>query len=119
MVSAFPFLLSWSEVAPLLLRITIAAVFLHKTYKSLRSSRDHGDKAIAVVEGLVAIFLLIGLFTQVAALILAIDLLIRLIQKALRKEVLSAGVNYYILLLIMALCLLVSGPGLLSFDLPV
>jgi uncharacterized membrane protein YphA (DoxX/SURF4 family) len=58
------------------------------------------------------------LWTQLAALLNAVILVIKLGIKAREKKLLSDGINYYILLLAMAVSLLFTGPGLFAFDLP-
>lgn len=117
MTSVFPSLLSWSELAPFLLRLTLGAVIIYSGYSALRSKNENPtEKLIGIVEILASILLVIGLWTQLAALVVAIDLVVRLAFKVKNREFLTNGVNYYLILLIIALSLLVSGAGLLAFD---
>lgn len=119
MLSVFPDLLSYQMVAPLLIRLTLASVFLYWSYKTLVKSKPNTDqKVLSLVEGLLALLLVIGLWTQVSALALALDIITRLLQKHTRKHFLSDGINYYLILLILAISLLFTGPGFLSIDLP-
>ena len=76
------------------------------------------NKIVAIIEAVVGILLLIGLWTQLAALVVILDLIIRLIRKIKNRSFLSNGVNYYLILLVMAISLLVTGAGFLAFDLP-
>lgn len=70
-----------------------------------------------LIEVIIAIFLIVGLYTQLAALINAIILIFKIGFKINEKKFLTDGVNYYVLLLAMAIALLFMGPGVLSFDL--
>lgn len=74
---------------------------------------------ISLMEGIASLFIIIGLFTQVAVAIIIIDLLVRLIIKIRSKAFFSDGVNYYFIILILAISLLLTGPGFLAFDLPI
>ncbi|MDE2038348.1 MAG: hypothetical protein KGI69_03990 [Patescibacteria group bacterium] len=118
-LSLFPSLLTWQLAAPLMIRIVLGAVFIHWAYKELRNpvATIHA-KGLCVIEGLAGILIFIGLYTQGAALVAAIDLVIRLIGRISKKAFLTDGVNYYLLLLVLAASLMVTGPGFLAFDLP-
>lgn len=118
MLSIFPSLLSYQMLAPLLIRLTLGIIFLFWTYKTLRSRPNTNKKIIAVIEGLSGLLLVIGLWTQIAALIIAIDLLIRLYGKYQNKSLFSDGINYYFILLILAISLLFTGAGFVAIDWP-
>lgn len=119
MLSIFPGLLTYQMLAPFIIRILLSAIFIHFAFRELnRGSRDPKFKAPFILEGICGLLLLIGLFTQIAALILAIDLLVRLIKKIQSRSFLSDGVNYYLILFVLALSLLFTGAGFLAFDLP-
>lgn len=127
MLSVFPSLLSWGQIAPLIIRVTIAAVILFWAYKTLRnwsalsSQKTTSSFTIlsaAVLETISGILLVIGLWTQIAALYVTIDLIVRIIGKVKNKAFLTDGINYYVLVLVMTLSLLVLGSGMWSFDLP-
>jgi uncharacterized membrane protein YphA (DoxX/SURF4 family) len=76
------------------------------------------QKAIGIIEGVAGILLVIGLWTQVAALVVFVDLVIRLVERIMKKAFLTDGVNYYLVLLVMAISLMVTGAGWIAFDLP-
>lgn len=118
MLSIFPDLLSYQMLAPFLIRLTLGTIFIYWTYKILRSHPDTNKKIVAVVEGVAGILLIIGLWTQLAALVIAIDLIIRLYNKYQTKSLLTDGVNYYLVLLVLAVSLLFTGAGFVAFDLP-
>lgn len=118
-LSLFPSLLSWGLISPLLIRLTLGAVFLFWSYRAFRNkSASSQDKGVAIIEFLSGILLVIGLWTQAAALVILIDLIVRIVGKIMKKQFLTDGVNYYFVLLILALSLLVTGAGFLAFDLP-
>ena len=71
-----------------------------------------------MIEGVAGILMLIGLWTQGAALVIIVDLIIRLVAKIKSRSFLTDGVNYYLFMLVIAISLLLTGPGILSFDLP-
>ena len=117
MLSLFPTLYAWQEVSPLLIRLVLGAVFIHWAYAGLRASGANGWwKLLAAVEGLAGIFAVVGLWTQLAALFLGVDLLVRIIGRITKKAFLTNGVNYYLILLVLAVSLLVTGAGWLAFD---
>ncbi len=120
-LSIFPYLLSYQQLSPFLIRIvlgvTLAYFGYHKTLGNGQSSGSN-SKIYGVLEIVVAVFLIIGLWTQLAAMLNAIILVIKLGFKAKEKKFLTDGVNYYILLLVMAISLIFTGPGFLAIDYP-
>jgi uncharacterized membrane protein YphA (DoxX/SURF4 family) len=118
MLSLFPSLLSWSQLSPFLIRLVLGVVLLYQAYKDMKSRGATGNKKIlGAIEAIVGILLVIGLWTQLAALIAALDLVVRLFFKAKSRAFLTDGVNYYLILLVLALSLLFTGAGLFAFDL--
>ena len=81
-------------------------------------NKQIGKLSIGFIEGVSGILLMIGLWTQIAALIIFTDLIIRTINKIIKKAFLTDGVNYYFILLVMAASLVFMSAGLLAFDLP-
>lgn len=121
MLSIFPFLLSYQELSPFLIRLVLGITLAYFGYRKIKGhGQSSGSNSVlyGVAEILISIFLIIGLYTQLAALINAIILIIKLAFKARNKQLLTDGVNYYILLLAMAISLMVTGAGWWSFDLP-
>ena len=118
MLSIFPSLLALEGFAPLLLRLTVGAVFALWAYGKLKKRASSQDTVLGCVEGLVALGLILGVYTQLAALIAAVILGARLVQKVQQKAFLTDGVNYYLILFIISVTLLLTGPGFLAFDLP-
>ena len=120
-LSLFPYLLSYQQLAPFLIRIVVGVTLAYFGYhKILGSGQSSGSnsKIYGWVEIIIAIFLIIGLWTQAAALLNAVILLIKLGWKIKEKKFLTDGINYYILLLVMAISLVFTGPGFLAIDYP-
>lgn len=118
-LSVFPYLLSFQQLSPVLIRLVLGAAILFWSYKGLRTiSQSSAKKAFDVLEGLVGLLLLVGLWTQVAALIAAVSLAFYIVQQIRTKTFLIHGVNYTLILLVLAISLLVTGPGWWAFDYP-
>lgn len=121
MLSLFPSLLTWDQVSPLIIRLTLGitlAYFGWRKIKDRGTSSGSNSHLYGGIEIIVAVFMIVGLFTQLAALINAIILVIKLTFKAKEGKFLSDGINYYILLLVMCISLMLTGAGLFAFDLP-
>ena len=119
MLSLFPSLLSYQRLAPFILRVVLGVIFIYWEYRTFRnSSSTLNAKAVAIIEMIVGIFLVIGLWTQAAALVASIDLIIRLIERIQKRAFLNEGINYYLIMLAIAISLLVTGAGFVAFDLP-
>ena len=120
MLSLFPSLLSWQEASPLAIRVVLAAVLIHWAYRALRAPGTAAwARALAVVEGIAGALILIGFWTQLAAAVVALDLLVRIGERVAKKSFLTDGVNYYLILLVLALSLIVTGAGWWAFDLSI
>lgn len=117
MPSIFWPLLTWQLAAPLLIRVTLGAVLIHWAYREFKSGRSSAKiRIVSGLEGVVGILLVIGLWTQGAALVAAIVLATKLGGRIRSKAFLTDGVNYYLILLVLALSLLVTGAGFWAFD---
>jgi len=122
MLSLFPGLLAYEQIGPLLIRLVLGITLAYFGYRKIiakGTSSGSNAKAYGGIEAVIAVFLTIGLFTQLAALLNAIILVIKLAFKWREGKLLSDGINYYILLLVMAIALIFMGPGFLAYDLHV
>ena len=120
MLSIFPSLLAYEQIGPMIIRLVLGIVLAYFGYrKILNKGTSSGSNARAYggVEIIIAVFLIIGLFTQLAALLNAIILVIKIGFKARDKALFTDGINYYVLLLAMAITVIFMGPGFLAFDL--
>ena len=121
MPSLFPYLLSYQQVAPFILRVVLGITLAWFGYKKIQqrgTSSGSNSVIYGTVEIIIAMFLIIGLYTQLAALLNALILIIKIGFKIRDKAFLTDGVNYYVLLLAMALSVVFLGAGIWSFDLP-
>ncbi len=121
MPSLFPYLLTYEQLAPLIIRIVLGITLAYFGYQKIKGQgKSSGSNSVmyGAVEIIIATFLIIGLFTQLAALLNAVILIIKIGYKIRDKAFLTDGVNYYVLLLAMAITLAFSGAGFLAFDLP-
>jgi putative oxidoreductase len=133
MLNTFPLLLSYSFFSPLILRLAIGIIFISYGYVKLTSNRAKeisffesiGFKpgkyyafGFGVVEALIGLMLIVGLYTQIAALIAFIISLLCVIAKNKYPEKFPNQAKYYTLLLVISLSLMLSGAGPFAFDIP-
>lgn len=134
MVSVFPQLFDYSFLAISVLRITLGAIFILFAYGKLFRERTERiaffDKLslrpaivffsiVTGLEFLAGIFLTIGLFTQVMALVTGTLMVFATLIKWRRPDVLPYNtVEFYVLLAIVSFSLTFLGPGSFSLDLP-
>lgn len=117
-LTTFPHLLDYGLAAPLLLRLTVGFFILVLTLDVYKKSWRWAIFFYAIV----AILLVLGLYTQLSAIagviILKADFYINYWKN--RKEIRVSKEMYmlYTLADIILLSLLVTGPGFFAFDLP-
>jgi len=120
MISLFPTFLAWNQLSPFLIRVTLGLIFVYWSYKGLQKPLSTAQaKTASTIEGLAGILLVIGFWSQLAALVIGLDLLVRLTDRIMRKSFLTDGVNYYLILLVLAISILVTGAGWFAFDLAI
>lgn len=134
MLSLFPQLLDFGTFGPVFLRIGLAVVFVAHGYPKLFKKENFLGTAqffesinikpgkfwvlvVGVVEFFGGILLLAGLFTQLAALLLAVNMLVAIL-KVKRQKGFANGYEFDLILLLSALALVVLGAGAFSLDLP-
>jgi uncharacterized membrane protein YphA (DoxX/SURF4 family) len=133
MLNPFPSLLIYSMLAPFFLRLVAGFIFIDlgllawKTERegwiiSLKAMRipkpEAAVKALGVIEAIAGIMLLIGFYTQIAALALAVLTLGEAYIEYKDPAILKRNLTFYILLFAISLSLLFSGAGAYAFDLP-
>ncbi|OHA92332.1 MAG: hypothetical protein A3J09_02565 [Candidatus Zambryskibacteria bacterium RIFCSPLOWO2_02_FULL_51_21] len=133
MLNPFPDLLAYSILAPLFLRLVLGLIFIDLGFLKFRSEKQRwitsfealylrpADLFVAVY-GIIQIagglLLLIGLWTQVAALAFAILTGIELGIELSMREVLKRDITFYLLLFVISISLLLTGAGAYAFDIP-
>ncbi len=133
MLNPFPDLLAYSLLAPLFLRLVLGLIFIDLGVLKFRGERERWLASFealylrpadffVVVYGIVQIvgglFLLFGLWTQVAALAFAILTGTELLIEWRMREVLKRDLTFYLLLFVISISLLLTGAGAYAFDIP-
>ncbi|MBI2025511.1 hypothetical protein HYT04_01855 [Candidatus Kaiserbacteria bacterium] len=113
MLSVFPEILFLSPLAPFLIRVALGIIFGLAGWTHFQR-QDIASRGLSVVEFVIAIALVVGAWTQPAALLASIVTLMWLFQPTSRVYARST----VLLSLIMALSLIVTGAGAFAFDLP-
>ena len=118
MLSLFPYLLSWNQISPFIIRLVLGGILLYWSALRLRKvGKSNKDYIYGVADVILGVLIVIGLWTQAAVILVGIDLIVRIIEKIRNKAFLSQGVNYYLILLALCLSLLLTGAGRMAFDL--
>lgn len=132
MLSVFPELLTFSLVAPFILRITIGGfmVFLGirrrkvevVTWDSLWSDTKIGSvplgPVLAKIQIVIGIFIFIGLYTQIAVLLALAFIWLEYYKKSKALQTTLHELWLTIFMTAINISLLFLGAGLLAFDLP-
>lgn len=118
MLSLLPGLLAFEQLAPFLLRLTLGFIFIHWAYKVWKIKTESKQAISSILFGVLGFLLIIGLFTQLSGIVSTIYFGIKLFGKFKEKTLLTDGVNYYLILFIVSVCLIISGAGVFAFDLP-
>lgn len=125
MLSVFPALLTFGIFAPLILRLALGAFFLltsvHRFSERPKQQREL-VWAIAALEFVAGVLLVLGFLTQIAALfgaVYAVALLVLREQHNKKLDMLvTAELFVYIFIFAAAVALILAGPGALAIDLP-
>lgn len=131
MLNTFPSLLTYSFFAPTLLRVTVALTFAYIAYVQYKRREEIAKMRVPmvgkiggliwvalVIEALMALALLVGYCTQIAALL---GLLLSIKHYVYAKKyplVIPLGRADYIFIFVICLSILLTGAGAFAFDLP-
>ena len=113
MLSVFPSILFLAPFSALLIRIALALFFVHAGWNHL-ARENKGIRALSVLEFATAISVASGAWTQVGALAGIVITILWLSVPSTRV----ASKIATLLALVMCVSLLVTGGGVLAFDLP-
>lgn len=126
MLSLFPELLDWSFFAPTLLRITIAFFMLQAAREifDLAKKEPAGENArtfpiLALLLAVLAILFFTGYLLQVAAAIGFSFASIAYILRGRGTKYLTRSREFYLLVLVVCLSLIVLGAGAFAIDIPI
>lgn len=133
MLNPFPELLMYSFFGPLILRLVLGLIFIDLGVLKLRSEKERwlasfetlglrpADLFVplyALLQIIGGLLLIIGLWTQVAALVFAIFTGVELYVEWKVREILKRDMVFYLLLFIISLSLLLTGAGAYAIDIP-
>jgi len=116
MPSIFPELFNYSHLAPFILRVFLAIILLRMVYLNLKG-REKCPKICVVIQALSAGLLLVGFLTQAAALLTILVIIAGTLRSKIKNIPMTERALKFLVFAI-ALSLLLLGPGLFSFDLP-
>ena len=133
MLNILPDLLTYKMLAPFILRVVIALIFLELGYLKLGKEKTAWHllfetihlkpsyffvMLLALIELVAGLFLLTGFLTQLAALVMAIILFAESYVEFKDGSLLKRDIVFYVLLLAICISLLFTGAGAFAFDLP-
>ena len=133
MLNTFPELLMYSFFGPFILRVLLGLIFLDLGVLKLRSEKERWLESFetlglrpadlfvpiyALLQISGGLLLIIGLWTQVAALVFAISTGIELYVEWKAREILKRDMVFYLLIFVISLSLLLTGAGAYAIDIP-
>ncbi|KKQ83528.1 MAG: DoxX family protein [Parcubacteria group bacterium GW2011_GWB1_38_8] len=133
MLNPFPELLNYSLLAPLILRVLVGLIFIDLGFLKFRGEKERwlasfetlGLRPVDLFLSLYAMLqivggalLIIGLWTQVAALTFVIFTGIELYIEWRAQEILRRDMVFYLLIFTISLSLLLTGAGAYAIDIP-
>jgi uncharacterized membrane protein YphA (DoxX/SURF4 family) len=127
MLSLFPDLLNFGSLAPMILRLALGGTFLSYGLKELFKPKYLPAGAgvstglariIGAWESLLGAMLIVGLLTQLVALLAGLELLGYLFLRLKDKAKMPIPIDYILVMIAICFSLMLLGPGLIAFDLP-
>ncbi len=114
MLSLFPDILFLAPFSIFLIRIALAMTLAYSAWNHFSNDTQSGARMLGILEIIAVITVGVGAWTQAAALGASLIIGATLALPRLRNVALGTA----LLALVMAITLIVTGPGSLSFDLP-
>ncbi|MDP2642106.1 MAG: DoxX family membrane protein [bacterium] len=133
MLNPFPDLLMYSLLGPLLLRVLLGLIFLDLGILKFRAEKERWVASFetlglrpadlfvplyALLQIIGGLLLLVGLWTQVAALAFVIFSGIELYVEWQARDILKRDVVFYVIIFTISLSLLLTGAGAYALDIP-
>lgn len=115
MPSLFPELFNFSFVAPFILRIALGVPLIKHGFGKIINREKTPQRILGGIVFLSGIFLVAGIFTQAAAI--AVSLII-IASSIIMKEQHPRSWTERLVKLAIAISLILTGPGIFAFDLP-
>ena len=134
MFNTFGDLLAFGLFAPLILRVVVGCIFIAFGYVKADQTKNDTliqfdwltrknlkiiTSIIALIEVVGGIFLVVGLYTQISAIALAIISLGAIVLKFKHRGMIKNTEIFYLLLFAICISLVFSGAGFYAFDLPI
>lgn len=129
----FPDLFSFAIIAPFILRVAVGLIFMNLGSLKLGKERRGWIEAfhllkitpagffttlLGIIEAVGGFLLVIGAYTQAAALILGIIALCELLIEYKEESILKRDFVFYLLLTVICASLLLTGAGIFAVDIP-
>ncbi|NLE07248.1 MAG: DoxX family protein [Parcubacteria group bacterium] len=133
MLNPFPDLLTYSLLAPFILRIVAGFIFINLGFLAFKHEKDHwlssfsalkipkpeiALKILGGIEIVGGVMFLLGFYTQIAALVLALLTFAETYIEYKEPDLLKRNLVFYVMLLAIVVSLLFSGAGAFALDLP-
>jgi uncharacterized membrane protein YphA (DoxX/SURF4 family) len=133
MLNPFPEILAWGGLAPFILRLVLGFLFINLGFLKLTREKSRWEsffkilhigsadlitKLFGFIEMIGGIMLVIGFYTQIAALVFAVITFMEGYLEYKEETLLERTLPFYILIFTISLSLLFSGAGFFAFDLP-
>jgi putative oxidoreductase len=133
MLNPFPDLLTYSLLSPFILRVVAGLIFIDLGVLVFKNEKERwlaslsalkvpnpklALKIFGCIEIIGGVMLILGFYTQAAALVLALFTFAESYIEYKEPEVLKRNIVFYIMLLAIVLSLLFSGAGAFAVDLP-
>lgn len=133
MLNPFPELLTFALLGPLILRALLGLIFIDLGLLKFRGEKQSWLASFetlglrpsslfvplyAILQIIGGIFLIIGLWTQIAALAFVIFTGIELYIEWKARKILKRDIVFYILIFVISLSLLLTGAGAFAIDIP-
>ncbi|MBI2591329.1 MAG: DoxX family protein [Candidatus Brennerbacteria bacterium] len=113
-----PVLFIYSQLALAALRLGFGLIFLVHGWPKIKNLHfiSFWGFIVAITEFLGGIFIIFGLFTQLAAFLLAIIMLVAMVWRIKNKQALSGGYEFDLILFLAAIILWTHGAGAYSLE---
>jgi len=121
MLSLWPELYDFAQIAPVLLRLALGGIFFTAGLREVIRPRRNPEalfRLIGIAHLAVGGLLIIGLWLQLAALLAALEIFFYLTGDLTGRFHTAKPLGYLALMLAVAISLIFLGPGFLAFDLP-
>jgi len=133
MLNPFPELLTYSLLAPFILRLMVGIIFINLGLLIFKSEKDRWQISLSTlnipnpklavkifggIEIIGGVMLILGFYTQIAALMLGILVFAQTYLEYKDPAILKRNFIFYSLILAIVISLLFSGAGTFAIDLP-